>query len=59
MRGEGEPCKNGIDEGKVLGIVGTFQHEREITVYAGNHGRRAVGASLYRSDFGAHRPLTA
>jgi len=24
MRGEGEPCKNGIDEGKVLGIVGTF-----------------------------------
>jgi hypothetical protein len=24
MRGEGEPCKNGIDEGKVLGIVDTF-----------------------------------
>jgi len=24
MRGEGEPCKNGIEEGKVLGIVGTF-----------------------------------
>ena len=23
-RGEGEPCKNGIDEGKGLGIVGTF-----------------------------------
>ncbi|BFU92090.1 MAG: hypothetical protein NTAFB01_32770 [Nitrospira sp.] len=24
MSGEGEPCKNGIDEGKVLGIIGTF-----------------------------------
>jgi hypothetical protein len=24
MRGEGGPCKNGIDESKVLGIVGAF-----------------------------------
>ncbi|WHZ28041.1 MAG: hypothetical protein OJF51_002839 [Nitrospira sp.] len=32
MRGEGEPSKNGIDEGEVLGIVGAFQPESEITI---------------------------
>ncbi len=28
MRGEGEPCKNGMDEGEVLGIAGAFSTQK-------------------------------
>ncbi|CUS37392.1 hypothetical protein COMA2_30250 [Candidatus Nitrospira nitrificans] len=45
MSGVGALCKNGIDEGSALSMVGMFLDTN-------------VG-SLYRSDFCPHRPLTA
>jgi hypothetical protein len=46
-RGEGEPCKNGIEEGKFLGMVGPFPTQREVTI------------PQYYSNFRARRSLTA
>jgi hypothetical protein len=40
MRGEGELCKNGIDDGKVLGMVGTFPTQKQ------GHYTAAVSARI-------------